>query len=133
MNRNCPFRMGKRGMQTNGGPGFRHWGSSLSLASDPSLGEIRSRTLRPASPPATKTRDPIPRTAKPVLPLLTQEEVKHPKLQDYLEKPRLVSTLHCVEASPSHHHAKRLANGEVPVYRLSGDDVDSLTLNMQMR
>ena len=83
----------------------------------------------------TRERDPIPRTAKPVLPLLTQEEVKHPRLQDYLEKPRLhgctMSGLQQQrqgadfgyghggerEFSPSEHHARRLANGDVPVYR----------------
>ena len=111
-------RMGKRGMMTNGSsPTFKHWGSSLSLESDPSLGEVRSRTLRRPSPPPSRSREPIPRTVKPVLPLLTQEEVKHPNLRDYLEKPRMVSTLHCVKPSASEHHAKRLANGEVPVYR----------------
>ena len=89
---------------------------------------------RPPSPKPTRERDPIPRTAKPVLPLLTQEEVEHPRLQDYLEKPRLHgSTMSGLqqqqqskradlgfrdrEFSPSEHHARRLANGDVPVYR----------------
>ena len=136
-------RMGKRGMQREGQqPGFRHWGSSLSLASDdPGQGEITRRTLRPPSPKPTRDRDPIPRTAKPVLPLLTQEEVRHPRLQDYLEKPRLHgSTMSGLQqqkqraaahahfdyghgdrerefSPPSEHHARRLANGDVPVYR----------------
>ena len=134
-------RMGKRGMQREGQqPGFRHWGSSLSLASDdPGQGEITRRTLRPPSPKPTRDRDPIPRTAKPVLPLLTQEEVRHPRLQDYLEKPRLHgSTMSGLQqqkqraahfdygdrerefSPPSEHHARRLANGDVPVYRSVG-------------
>ena len=70
--------------------------------------------------------------------MLTQEEVRHPRLQDYLEKPRLHGcTMSGVqqqkqradyhyysysgdrdrEVSPSEHHARRLANGDVPVYR----------------
>ena len=91
-------------------------------------------SLRPPSPKLTRERDPIPRTAKPVLPLLTQEEVRHPRLQDYLEKPRLHGE--CAGAlqqkqgaaaaaqrdrrafsPPSEHHARRLANGDVPTYR----------------
>jgi len=138
-------RMGKRGMLREGQPAFRHWGSSLSLeGDDPGLGEITRRTLRPPSPKSTRERDPIPRTAKPVLPLLTQEEVNHPRLQDYLEKPRLHGCTMMQsgaqqerpvvaaaadydyygpprdrdrEFSPSEHHARRLANGDVPVYR----------------
>ena len=78
-----------------------------------------------------------------MLPLLTQEEVNHPRLQDYLEKPRLHGCTMMQsgaqqerpvaaaadydyygpprdrdrEFSPSEHHARRLANGDVPVYR----------------
>ena len=114
-------RMGKKIQQHQSGTqsSFKHWGSSLSLESDPGLGEITRRTLRPPSPKETRTREAVPRNPKPVLPLLTREEVQHPQLKDYLEKPRLVSTLHCISSRPgqSPHHAKRLANGDVPVYR----------------
>ena len=70
-----------------------------------------------------------------MLPLLTQEEVRHPQLQDYLEKPRLhggcAGALQQKQGAaaagserdrrafspPSEHHARRLANGDVPTYR----------------
>eukprot|EP00096_Caligus_rogercresseyi_P002877 TRINITY_DN15229_c0_g1_i1.p1 TRINITY_DN15229_c0_g1~~TRINITY_DN15229_c0_g1_i1.p1 ORF type:complete len:207 (+),score=51.43 TRINITY_DN15229_c0_g1_i1:1-621(+) len=81
-------------------PAFRHWGSSLSMNNN-DVGELTSRTLRPPSPPSTPTpRHPqtTPRRArKPSLPDL-RVELNHPKLEDYLEKPRFVNSISSAKA-----------------------------------
>uniref|UniRef100_A0A0K2UMM5 Uncharacterized protein n=1 Tax=Lepeophtheirus salmonis TaxID=72036 RepID=A0A0K2UMM5_LEPSM len=74
---------------------FHHWGSSLSM--DKEVEELTSRTLRPPSPtlvvvPPKHHPNPSIRRRKPSLPDL-RVELNHPKLQDYLEKPRFVNNV----------------------------------------
>ena len=110
-----------------GSGGFRHWGSSLSIESENSAGDLTSRTLRPATPvPSLHRRDDVYHLTAPKawLPETRPEDVRHPELADYLRQPRLVSTLGCLKAQQqsrssgtSEFHARRLASGERPPYR----------------
>ena len=103
---------------------MRHWGSSLSIdgggSSDASVHELRSRTLRPAMPSdrATPARDSIAHTSQPRtwLPATgLQTRARRPELKEFLEKPRLVSTLGCVERKPSQQQQQQ--HQPVPVAR----------------
>lgn len=110
---------------------FRHWGSSVSIESENSVGDLTRRTLSPPSPTTLRRQCgggnpnlvPTLKTSRPSLPSMTVE-LQSPKLEDYLQKPRLVSTLGRGDFRPSAHasnhsefHAKRLANNERPAYR----------------
>ncbi len=116
--------------------GFKHYGSSLSLADNHRLDELTSRTLRPPSPttlrksskmlpPSAGFSAKVERSAKPVLPNM-RVELESPKLADYLERPRLINAIplpsrpvrnEAVAASASHHHAKRYESSGIPAYR----------------
>lgn len=108
---------------------IKHWGSQLSLRSENSVHELRSRTLRPPSPETLRrSRCNTPSrgrstTPKPVIPDTKITEAVAPTLDDYLKKPRVVSTFqHGINPqpnppNPSEFHAKRWANYERPPYR----------------
>ena len=97
------------GSAGSGGQEFKHWGSQLSLESDVSVRDLRSRTLRPVSPSTirrSRANTPVRATtpapaAKPPLPDLRYTEAGAPRLADYLERPRVVSTFqHGINPKP---------------------------------
>lgn len=114
------------------GQGFRHYGSSLSLADGHGTHELTSRTLRPPSPgtlrkssttlPPSAGLNKAERSPKPSLPNM-RVELQSPTLVDYLERPRLVNAIHAAAlqrptaAMASAHHAKRYDNNNPPPYR----------------
>lgn len=94
--------------QTSGKPEFRHYGSSLELANrergSSVASELTSRTLRPPSPTvlrkistssisSTTSTKSSSSSSRPPLPNI-KVDLESPRLADYLERPRLVSTLH---------------------------------------
>jgi len=115
----------------------QHWGSSLSLESENSGGELTSRRLRPPTPldRQTPARDDPWRTTTPRrwLPSTGRTEAKTPTLKDYLRKPRLVNTVGCVTPKPqpsstvsdlpppavttTPRHTSHLAGSTTPSYR----------------
>ena len=110
--------------------GLRHWGSSLSLSTseDGSAFNITSRVLRPAhsstmSRGSTPAREATTTTQKKWLPAARRTEAKHPELEDYLRKPRLVNTLGCLSPPPqtplrpSDLQSRLAAAEDRPVYR----------------
>ncbi len=116
-----------RGSSSAGGSGpprMRHWGSSLSVddagaGAGADVAELRSRTLRPPTPSdrATPARDSVVRTShlRNWLPKTgLQERARQPALAEYLEKPRLVSTLGCVERRAGAH---AVPGNRQPVHR----------------
>ena len=90
------------GVQSNKSE-FRHYGSSLSLANKSVASELTSRTLRPPSPTVLRKLSTSSTTStgstrsqsssRPPLPS-SKVDLESPKLADYLDRPRLVSTLH---------------------------------------
>lgn len=112
---------------------FHHYGSSLSLTNG-STSELTSRTLRPPSPSTLRKSSTISNASnastrtspRPSLPS-TKFDLESPKLADYLERPRLVSTLSYKDSNKtasksaveaSHHHAKRMQNHTSPYRNL---------------
>jgi len=109
--------------------GFRHYGSSLTLAEEHSAQELTRRTLRPPSPttlrkssahlPPSAGMKKAERHPRPSLPDM-RVELESPRLADYLERPRLVNSVrHRNESTASvasAHHAKRHEN-MAPNYR----------------
>jgi len=114
-----------------GGPGFQHYGSSLSLSNGraddiAATADLTTRTLRPPSPTTLKKSSipgkpklnpekvistPSSGVQRPSLPSLNSVELKSPKLADYLEKPRMVSC-------PSNRLQTRLAASEAHAKRI---------------